>query len=106
MDDVDADTGQDIQVETERIVYPPRIPLHLVQRQLEDDVFLIPYDAQSGRRFAELDDVFKDKVEEISSSGSPAGVCFIRYVEFFSEKLFSTFLCQNQNHNLQIKSRR
>ncbi|CAD7973383.1 unnamed protein product [Amoebophrya sp. A25] len=59
VDDVDPVTGKEMAVETERIVYPPRIlsEPHLAQRNLEEDVFLIPYDAETGRRFSELDHV-------------------------------------------------
>eukprot|EP00930_Biecheleria_cincta_P098581 TRINITY_DN90241_c0_g1_i1.p1 TRINITY_DN90241_c0_g1~~TRINITY_DN90241_c0_g1_i1.p1 ORF type:complete len:468 (-),score=62.87 TRINITY_DN90241_c0_g1_i1:10-1248(-) len=57
--DIDQATHTEIMVEVNRIVYPPNInETYLHNRKIKDDVFLVPYDPKTGRRFMELNQIF------------------------------------------------
>eukprot|EP00392_Amoebophrya_sp_AT5.2_P014691 g14852.t1 len=65
-DDVDPVTQAATRVQIQRVVYPPAKFLssaepQLAARQLQEDVFLIPYNAESGRRFPELGFALEDE---------------------------------------------
>ncbi|CAK0816877.1 unnamed protein product [Prorocentrum cordatum] len=59
--DIDPLTGNEVMVEVEQIVYPPRLQVEkgegrergMASAQPEEDLFLVPYEAATGRRIKE-----------------------------------------------------